>query len=38
MTEANDGQVKAMERSIGENIKDAKGKGNDNKVWAAKSR
>ncbi|ERF69207.1 hypothetical protein EPUS_01164 [Endocarpon pusillum Z07020] len=36
--EANDRQVKMMERSIGENLREGKAKGNDNKVRAAKSR
>lgn len=36
--EANDRQVKMMEKSIGENLREGKAKGNDNKVRAAKSR
>ena len=38
MKEANDRQVKMMEKSIGENLREGKAKGNDNKVRAAKSR
>jgi ATPase subunit of ABC transporter with duplicated ATPase domains len=38
MKDANDRQVLAMEKSIGENMRDAKLKGNDNKIRAAKSR
>lgn len=38
MKEANDRQVKAMEKSISENLREGKAKGNDNKVRAAKTR